>query len=44
MPEVRIIDGDGHVQELDEELSEFIGPPRSSVSAVWSAASAGCPG
>ena len=27
MPEFRIIDADGHVQELDEELSEFIGPP-----------------
>jgi predicted TIM-barrel fold metal-dependent hydrolase len=27
MPDFRIIDADGHVQELDEQLSEFIGPP-----------------
>jgi predicted TIM-barrel fold metal-dependent hydrolase len=27
MPDFRIIDADGHVQELDEQLSEFIGAP-----------------
>lgn len=27
MSEYRIIDADGHVMELDEELREFIGPP-----------------
>jgi predicted TIM-barrel fold metal-dependent hydrolase len=27
MPPYRIVDADGHVQELDDELSEFIGPP-----------------
>jgi hypothetical protein len=27
MADYRIIDADGHVMELDEELREFIGPP-----------------
>lgn len=27
MPQFRIIDADGHVMEIDQELSEYIGPP-----------------
>src|SRR5215510_8711928 len=31
MADYRIIDADGHVMELDEELREFIGPP----TRIW---------
>ena len=31
MVDYRIIDADGHVMELDEELREFIGPPYNNL-------------